>query len=58
MNLLLFRMFIGSKDSERREQRQMKNKVFQFGYAEPHPVLFKDNLIQEQKGTIFPIFLQ
>jgi len=34
----------------------MKNKVFQFGYAEPHPVLFKDNLIQEQKGTIFPIF--
>ena len=32
-----------SKDSERREQRQMKNKVFQFDYAEPHPSLFKDS---------------
>lgn len=30
------------KDNENRAQRQMGNKVFKFGYAEAHPILFKD----------------
>ena len=30
-----------SKDSERREQRQMKNAVFQFDYAEPPLIILK-----------------
>ena len=39
-NLLIFKgkILYYNKDSERREQRQTENKVFRFGYAEPHPI--------------------
>ena len=48
-------MFV-DKDSERREQRQMKNAVFQFDYAKPHPNLFKDSKRREQRQMKNAVF--
>ena len=31
-------IFDDSQSSQRREQRQTENKVFKFGFAEPHPI--------------------
>lgn len=44
------------KNSERREQRQTKNKVFQFDYAEPHPILSKNNKRKEQRDAFVDVF--
>ena len=37
------------KYSERREQRQIENVVFNFDYAEPHPIFYKYSERREQR---------
>ena len=44
------------KNSERREQRQTKNKVFQFDYAEPYPILFKNSERKKQRCVFVDAF--
>ncbi len=51
-------MFAVCKDSERREQRQTKNGIFKFDYAEPYPIFYKytKRRVQRQMKTKFSNF--
>ena len=39
------------KDSESREQRQIENVVFRFGYAKAHPIFFKNRTAKRSNKT-------
>ena len=43
------------KDSKRRAQRQIENEVFEFDYAEPHPVFdIKSKILKKFSNLIMP----